>query len=51
MHQYMGTKTMVESFRDTQQVEVSRMLQLILDEPGKLLDHLELLVCFCILPN
>ncbi|CAH0020036.1 unnamed protein product [Clonostachys rhizophaga] len=43
MHQHMGTRTMVESFRDTQQVEVSRMLQLILDEPGKLLDHLELI--------
>ncbi|VUC32686.1 unnamed protein product [Clonostachys rosea] len=42
MHQHMGTKTIVESFREAQQVEVSRMLRLILNEPSKLLDHLEL---------
>ncbi|CAG9996855.1 unnamed protein product [Clonostachys byssicola] len=42
MHQHVGTKTTVEGFREAQQFEVSRMLRLILDEPGKLLDHLEL---------
>ncbi|CAH0046585.1 unnamed protein product [Clonostachys solani] len=42
MHQHVGTKTTVEGFREAQQFEVLRMLRLILDEPSKLLDHLEL---------
>lgn len=42
MHQHMGTKTIVEGFREAQRFEVLRMLRLILDELSKLLDHLEL---------
>ncbi|CAH0019846.1 unnamed protein product [Clonostachys rhizophaga] len=42
MHQHMGTKTIVEGFQEAQQFEVLRMLRLILDEPSKLLNHLEL---------